>query len=105
MDFMHWFAGFIGNYPSYLLGAIIAAQLMEKMREEIPALDEQIEEGKMNGWKDWLKRNIHQEGATHQDADMLLDTVLNKYIDQTALLAHLKKHFLNEKKATTERIR
>ena len=34
--------GSFGYFPSYALGAVIAAQLYESLRADLPALDEEI---------------------------------------------------------------
>jgi len=42
MQDIHWAVGSFGYFPSYALGAVIAAQLNEGLRRDVPDLDEQI---------------------------------------------------------------
>ena len=42
---MHWAIGSFGYFPSYALGAFIAAQLYESLRTERPGLDDEIADG------------------------------------------------------------
>ena len=46
---IHWAVGSFGYFPSYALGAVMAAQLYESMRAELPALDEQLARGEFCG--------------------------------------------------------
>ena len=41
--------GSFGYFPSYALGALIAAQLYETSRTDLPALDEEIAAGQFGG--------------------------------------------------------
>ena len=45
---IHWAVGSFGYFPSYALGAVIAAQLYESLRAELPALDEQLARGEFS---------------------------------------------------------
>ena len=56
---MHWAIGSFGYFPSYALGAFIAAQLYESLRSERPGLDEEIAEGQFGGLFEWLRANVH----------------------------------------------
>ena len=46
---IHWAVGSFGYFPSYALGAVIAAQLYESLRDGVPALDEQLARGEFSG--------------------------------------------------------
>src|SRR5450631_418168 len=60
---IHWAVGSFGYFPSYALGAVMAAQLYESMRTELPALDEQLARGEFSGLFGWLRTNVHGLGA------------------------------------------
>ena len=57
---VHWSGGAFGYFPSYSLGAMIAAQLFEKATEDIPDLSGKIERGEFKELKNWLNTNIHE---------------------------------------------
>ena len=42
---MHWGAGLIGYFPTYTLGNLMAAQLWETLRADLPEIDAQLERG------------------------------------------------------------
>ena len=44
-------------------GAVIAAQLYESLRADVPELDEQIARGEFGGLFGWLRTNVHGVGA------------------------------------------
>jgi len=60
---IHWAVGSFGYFPSYALGAVIAAQLYESLRAELPALDEQLSHGEFSGLFGWLRTHVHGLGA------------------------------------------
>jgi len=60
---IHWAVGSFGYFPSYALGAVIAAQLNESLRSDVPELDEQISRGDFSGLFGWLRTNVHSVGA------------------------------------------
>jgi carboxypeptidase Taq len=60
---IHWAVGSFGYFPSYALGAVIAAQLYESLRADVPALDDQIAHGEFGGLFDWLRTHVHGLGA------------------------------------------
>jgi carboxypeptidase Taq len=60
---IHWAVGSFGYFPNYALGALIAAQLFESLRADVPDLDEQIARGEFTGLFTWLRTNVHGVGA------------------------------------------
>jgi hypothetical protein len=61
---VHWAIGSFGYYPSYALGALIAAQLYESLRMEIAHFDAEIAAGRFGPLFDWLGRNVHSRRAS-----------------------------------------
>jgi carboxypeptidase Taq len=60
---IHWAIGSFGYFPSYALGAVIAAQLYESLRAALPAFDEQLARGEFSGLFGWLRTHVHGLGA------------------------------------------
>src|SRR6201985_967954 len=56
---IHWAVGSFGYFPSYALGAVIAAQLYESLRSDVPALDEQLARGEFSGLLEWLRTHVY----------------------------------------------
>jgi carboxypeptidase Taq len=59
---VHWSEGMFGYFPTYALGTVIAVQIWERVRADIPALDEQIGRGEFTGLRTWLCEHLHQFG-------------------------------------------
>ena len=68
---IHWYAGLIGYFPTYSLGALTAAQFANTIRIKIPNLDKDIEEGKFSNLIDWLRRNIHEKASFFSTNEIL----------------------------------
>ena len=68
---VHWAVGSFGYFPSYALGAVIAAQLYESLRNDVPALDEQLSRGEFSGLLGWLRTHVHGLGAKVPVQDLL----------------------------------
>lgn len=59
----HWAYGLIGYFPSYTVGNIIAAQLFEAIKKDIPQLETQISQGNFKPMLNWLTQNINKDGG------------------------------------------
>ncbi|HKT71569.1 MAG TPA: carboxypeptidase M32 [Steroidobacteraceae bacterium] len=68
---IHWAVGSFGYFPSYALGAVIAAQLYDSLRAAVPALDEQLAAGEFSGLFGWLRTHVHGLGAKVPVQDLL----------------------------------
>ncbi len=68
---IHWYAGLIGYFPTYTLGALASAQFVDTMRKEIPKLDQEMEDGNFKDLISWLRRNIHQKASFFSTNEIL----------------------------------
>jgi carboxypeptidase Taq len=68
---VHWAGGSIGYFCTYALGNLIAGQLWERARADLPQLDAQIEAGELRPLRDWLGETIHRHGAKFSMAETL----------------------------------
>jgi carboxypeptidase Taq len=59
---MHWAFGSFGYFPTYSLGNVMSVQIWERLREDLPDLDEQIERGDFGDLREWLRERIHRHG-------------------------------------------
>ncbi|MBI5095553.1 MAG: carboxypeptidase M32 [Candidatus Hydrogenedentes bacterium] len=59
---IHWSHGAMGYFPTYALGNLYAAQLFEKILEEIPDLWSRVEAGDFAALLAWLRRRVHVYG-------------------------------------------
>jgi carboxypeptidase Taq len=68
---VHWGAGMIGYFPTYTIGNLMAAQLWERLRADLPDVDERIAAGEFAPLREWLRENIHRHGRKLAPRDLL----------------------------------
>ncbi|MCB9964002.1 MAG: hypothetical protein H6857_03570 [Rhodospirillales bacterium] len=90
---VHWFVGKFGYFPSYALGHMIAAQLTEKMTDDLGPLEPLILRGDLLPIKEWLNIKIHSKGRL-MSSEALLKDVTGKPLSHEALLRHIEKRHL-----------
>jgi carboxypeptidase Taq len=90
---IHWAVGSFGYFPSYALGAVIAVQLIESLRNDVHDLDEQIAAGDFTGLFGWLRSHVHSQGArlTLQD---LLRQATGKTLSAAPFMRYLEGKYL-----------
>jgi carboxypeptidase Taq len=89
---MHWSAGLIGYFSTYLLGTVMSVQIWEKAAEDLGDLEDQIERGEFAPLREWLDENIHSQGRKYPPQE-LLRRVTGSTIDAKPYLAYLKKKY------------
>jgi len=90
---VHWAVGSFGYFPSYALGAVMAAQFYEALREAVPEVDEQLGRGDFGGLLGWLRENVHGQGA-RISAQELLKQATGKPLSAAAALRYLEAKYL-----------
>ncbi len=91
---IHWFDGLFGYFPSYTLGAMAAAQLMQAAREAVPGLDAALGEGDLAPLLGWLRRHVHGQGSRLGFEDLLRHAT-GRALDPGAFEAHLQGRYLD----------
>ncbi len=89
---VHWSMGFIGYFPTYLLGALKAAQFFDAARRSKDDLLPALAEGEFAPWMDWLKENVHQHASFHSAGD-LVENATGSPLETTALIAHFRERY------------
>lgn len=88
---VHWSLGTFGYFPTYTLGNLYAAQLVEAYESEHP-LEAEIRAGELSGLVNWLRRQIHQRGR-RESAEDLLRNVTGQGITTGPFRRHLERRF------------
>jgi carboxypeptidase Taq len=60
---IHWALAGIGYFPTYTLGNLNAAQLLQRARTEEPALDADLRAGRYQTLLTWLRAKVHRHGS------------------------------------------
>ncbi|MFQ6053879.1 MAG: carboxypeptidase M32 [Candidatus Bathyarchaeia archaeon] len=68
---IHWSSGYLGYFPSYMLGNLYAAQIFAAAKREIPDLEEKIARGELLPLREWLKEKIHRHGRIYEPKELL----------------------------------
>lgn len=89
---IHWSMGGLGYFPTYTLGNLYAAQFMEKMRQDLPGLDEELERGNFRPVNHWLNEKIYQPGGRYR-AGRLCEVVTGRPLSHRPFVLYLREKF------------
>ena len=90
---IHWYDGAVGYFPSYTLGAMAAAQLMQAARRAIPGIDTALAQGDLGPLVQWLRKHVHAQGSLLGFNDLLREAT-GKPLDPADFQAHLTARYL-----------
>ena len=93
MQDVHWPAGLIGYFPTYTLGAMMAAQLFAAAKSSIQGLSEQLQGGDFSSLLGWLRTHVHGLGSS-VSVDQLLEAATGEVLTPQAFLTHLRTRYL-----------
>ena len=91
---IHWYDGAFGYFPSYTLGAMSAAQLMQAARKQVVGMDEALGRGDLSPLLSWLRVHVHSLGSS-LDLNAILEQATGRKLDPLAFQAHLRQRYLN----------
>jgi carboxypeptidase Taq len=89
---IHWAQGSIGYFSTYLLGTVMSVQLWEKILEDVPDLEEQIERGQFAALREWLGEHVHSLGRKFSPQETLRRAT-GSTIDPKPYLAYLRSKY------------
>ena len=89
---IHWSSVSFGVFPAYTIGNLIGAQLMEKIRTDLPNLDTQIERGDFSALLGWLRKNVHAHGRKFTPNE-LLERATGRPLAAAPWIAYVQKKF------------
>ena len=68
---IHWSIGAIGYFPTYTLGNLMAAQLWDRLRLDVPDVEAGIEAGDFEPLREWLGEHVHRHGRKFPPRELL----------------------------------
>ena len=80
-----------GYFPTYTLGSLYAAQLIETYERD-HKLGNEIASGNFKPLRTWLKHHVHNEGD-RLPAEDLIAKVTGKGLDAAAYFRHVERKF------------
>ncbi len=87
---IHWYGGDFGYFPTYSIGAFIAAQLACKVRTELINYDLNLKEGNFKPIIKWLRENIHSRGNF-----LKIDQLLEESTEEKLNLKYFENHIVD----------
>ena len=68
---VHWFSGYFGYFPSYILGNFYAAQIYNYFKIENPDYEDIISSGNWEVFNEWFNRKIFRNGAVYDPEELI----------------------------------
>ena len=93
---IHWYGGDFGYFPTYSIGAFIAAQLACKVRTELINYDLNLKEGNFKPIIKWLRENIHSRG-NYLKIDQLLEESTEEKLNLKYFENHIVDRYIKKK--------
>ncbi len=85
---VHWSRGTIGYFPTYALGNVISVQIWDRMREDVPDIEEHLEAGDLAPLGDWLREKLWRHGRKFTPQETL-ERVVGGGMDPEPYLRYL----------------
>ena len=92
MQDVHWPSGAFGYFPSYTLGAMIAAQQWAAIGRDIPDADGEIAAGRFDAINDWRRERIWSQGSRWSTPE-LITRATGEPLNAEHFRRHLEKRY------------
>jgi carboxypeptidase Taq len=92
MQDVHWAGGAFGYFPSYTLGAMMAAQQWAALAREHPGVDGDLARGDFTAINEWRREKIWSQGSRFSTPD-LLERATGEKLNAAHFTSHLKKRY------------
>jgi carboxypeptidase Taq len=94
MQDVHWPSGAIGYFPSYTLGAMMAAQQWAAVERAIPDAAAQVARGDFAAINDWRKTNIWSKASRFSTPEIMIQAT-GEALNARYFEDHLKRRYLS----------
>ncbi len=92
---IHWMDGTFAYFPTYVLGAVYAAQIFSAAKNANSEIVPAIAEGNLAPIKKWLNEHIHDK-ACRYETEELIESATGKKLDLDAYKNYLKAKYLEQ---------
>jgi carboxypeptidase Taq len=92
MQDVHWPAGAFGYFPSYTLGAMMAAQQWAALTEAHPQADDDLARGDFTAINGWRRDTIWSQGS-RWSTPQLMERATGRPLDAGYFIAHLRARY------------
>ncbi len=94
MQDVHWPSGAFGYFPSYTLGAMMAAQQWAAVARAHPGVQDDLRHGRFETINDWRRSNIWTKASTLSTPE-LMRAATGETLQARYFTEHLKRRYLN----------
>ncbi|MBE7732095.1 carboxypeptidase M32 [Devosia faecipullorum] len=92
MQDVHWPGGAFGYFPSYTLGAMIAAQLGSAMKRDIPDMGEHMQRGDFTAINRWRADKVWSQASRYSTPDLIMKAT-GEALNAEHFKVHLTKRY------------
>jgi carboxypeptidase Taq len=92
MQDVHWPSGAFGYFPSYTLGALMAAQQWAAIARLKPDINDEVAKGDFSTLHEWRKKYIWQKASTDSTPELMMQATAEA-LDAKYFIAHLKQRY------------
>ncbi len=92
MQDVHWPGGAFGYFPSYTLGAMMAAQQWAALKREHPSVDDDLSKGRFDAVNDWRRERIWSQGSRWSTPE-LLERATGEKLAARYFTEHLRQRY------------
>jgi carboxypeptidase Taq len=92
MQDVHWPSGAFGYFPSYTMGALMAAQQWAAIASEHPHVNDDIARGDFSSTTQWRRKNIWEKASTASTPE-LMQQATGEALNAKYFIAHLKQRY------------
>ncbi|TIX65669.1 MAG: carboxypeptidase M32, partial [Mesorhizobium sp.] len=92
MQDVHWPSAAFGYFPSYTLGAMMAAQQWAALTRDHPSVDEDLATGNFAAINDWRRERIWSQGSRWSTPN-LLERATGEKLNAVHFTQHLRKRY------------
>ena len=90
---IHWYDGLFGYFPTYTLGAMIAAQLFDAAKRADATILPGIAKGDFAPLLAWLRDNVHSKGSFLSRGE-IIEGATGRPLDASIYRRHLETRYL-----------
>lgn len=94
MQDIHWPSGIIGYFPTYTIGAMIAAQLFDTLKQQMPSWGDDVRKGDFSNIFKWLRENVHDKASLYSTPELITQAT-GRPLDVEVFKNHLRTRYIN----------
>ncbi|MGD9638761.1 MAG: carboxypeptidase M32 [Alphaproteobacteria bacterium] len=92
---VHWSSGYMGYFPNYAIGTLLAAQFFEAAKKEKPEIADELKQGSFKSLNNWLSKNVHQKASLNSFEDLIKEATGKEFSAEAFKRSIRDKYHLN----------